>query len=117
MIRGRFRGRGLRGGRLSPTPLRNSNLCRPKGSPLCTIFQYPFLVVDPKNFLKASLASKYTSFRGERAPKKRDFLVKFFQKSLKKPFLGCFFKILPAAPKFWPKQGQNSALGELENSI
>ena len=44
---------------------------------------------------------------GERAPKKRGFLVKVFQKvpTTKNAFLVCFFKILPAAHKVWPKQG------------
>ena len=65
--------------------------------PLCLIFQYPFLAMDPKNFLKEPSAPIYTNFwGGARAEKTR---ATFFSQ------------------KFWPKQGQNSALGELENSI
>ena len=85
-----------------PPPLRDSTPCRPKGSPLCIIFQNPFLVVDSKNFLKAPMALIYTNFEGERAPKKRDVLVKIFEKVPKNAFLACFFKILPAAHKFLP---------------
>ena len=56
--------------------------------------------------------------RGERAPKKLNFLVKNFQKVLKNAFFGPFFiKILPASQKFWPKQGLCSTLGELGKSI
>ena len=35
-----------------------------KGSPLCTILRYPFLVTDPKVFLKAPLAPIYTNIEG-----------------------------------------------------
>ena len=63
-------------------------------------------------------APKYTTFdvlRKECAPKKRNFMVKNFQKESKNFFSICFFKILPAK-KIWLKQGLFSALGELENS-
>ena len=33
----------------------------------------------------------YTNFEGERAPKKRSFLVKIFQKVPKNAFFDCFF--------------------------
>ena len=50
--------------------LRNSTHCRPKGSPLCTILRYPFLVTDPKIFLKTPSVPRYTNFpevaRGEK---------------------------------------------------
>ena len=36
--------------------------------PLCTILRHPFLVTDPKNFLKAPSAPVYTNFEVERAP-------------------------------------------------
>ena len=45
-----------------------------------------FWLTDPKVFLKAPLAPKYINFEGERAPKKRNFLVKIFQKVPKKTF-------------------------------
>ena len=75
-----------------PPPLRDSTPCRPKGSPLCTILRYPYLVTDPKNFLKAPLAPIYTYFRGERVPKKRNFFGQNFLKSAKNAFLACFSK-------------------------
>ena len=74
-----------------------------KGSPLCTILRYPFLVMDPKNFLKVPLAPIYTNFEGERAPKKRKFLVKIFQKVPENAFLACFFKTLRTVQKVLPK--------------
>ena len=52
-----------------------------------------------------------------RRKKNAIFWSKFSKKCLKTPFLACFFKILPAAQKIWPKLGQNRALGELEKSI
>ena len=39
--------------------------------------------------------------RGERAPKKRDFLIETFQKVPKNAFCGLFFKNLPAAGQIW----------------
>ena len=54
--------------------------------------------------------------RGERTPKKSDFWSTFFLKWKKKHFLACFFEILPAVQKIWPKQGLFIALGELEKS-
>ena len=61
-------------------PLRDSAPCRSKGSDLCTILGYPFLVTDHKIFLKAPLVPIYTTnFEGEGkgAPKKRNFWSKF----------------------------------------
>ena len=63
----------------------------------------------------APLAPIYTYFKGERAPKKRNFLVKIFQKVPKNAFLACFFKILPAAQKFGPKHGLLSDWESSEN--
>ena len=60
-------------------------------SPLCTIFQNPFLVMDPKKILKAPLAPIFINFEGERAQKKRVFLVKIFQKMPTNAFFGLFF--------------------------
>ena len=49
---------------------------------------------------------------GERAPKKRNFLVKIFQKVPKNAFfLACFFKILPAAQKVFTKTRSFWCLG------
>ena len=42
--------------------------------------------MDPKFFLKATLVPIFTNLKWERAPKKRNFFVKIFQKSLKTPF-------------------------------
>ena len=88
------------GGRTFPF-LRDPTPCRPKGSPLCTFLGYLFWVTDHKFFLKAPLAPIYTNdlytfganitLRGERAPKKRNFLIKIFQKVPKNAFFGLFF--------------------------
>ena len=68
----------------------------PKGPPFDTFSEIYFWPTDPKIFLKAPI---YTNFEGERAPKKRDFLSKFFKKCPKTAFLTVFFKNLPAAQK------------------
>ena len=52
----------------------------PKGPPFDTFSEIHFWPTHPKLFLKAPLAPIYTNFEGERAPKKRDFFVKIFQK-------------------------------------
>ena len=70
--------------------------CRPIESPFCTILRYPFLVTDPKKFLKAPI---FTNFE-ERAPKKRNSLVKNFQKGTKNAFLACFSKTCLRRKKF-----------------
>ena len=64
-----------------------------QSDPLCTILRYPYLVTaDPKSFLRAPLEPIYTNFEGggggggERAPKKRNFLVKVFRKVPKNAF-------------------------------
>ena len=102
---------------MEDTPLKNSTTCRPKGSPLCTILRYPFLVTDPKNFLKAPLAPLFTNFEWGARAKKTGFWSKFSKNCLKTPFLACFFKILPAKQKIWSKWGLFSDLGELRKSI
>ena len=56
-FRCRFRGGG--GG-----PLSGWIPCRPKGCPFCTILRYPYLVTDPKIFLKAPSAPIYINFEG-----------------------------------------------------
>ena len=113
--RGGFRGGGGRGVCKRPF-LRDSTPCRPIGSPLCTVLRYPYLVIGPKNFLKAPCAPRKLTLRGERAPKKNNFLVKFFQKVPKNAFFDQFLKILAAAHKVLPKQGL-SALRELGKSL
>ena len=83
-------GGGGGGGR---SPLRDSTRCRPKGSPpFDTFSEIPFWPTDPKIVLKAPSAPIYTNFEGERAPKKRYFFVKIFQKVPKNGFFDCFFK-------------------------
>ena len=46
--------------------------------------QYPFFVMDPKNFLKAPSALKYTKFEGEARAEKTRFFGQNFPKSAKK---------------------------------
>ena len=64
-----------------------------------------FLVTDPKIFLKAPLASKYTNIEEGTRAEKTHFFSKFFKKCLKLTFSACLFKIMPAAQKFF---GQSS---------
>ena len=73
---------GLRGGgrRLPLPPSGIRPPADPKGPPFDTFLEIYFWPTDPKIFLKAPLAPIYTNFEGERAPKKRDFFVKIFQK-------------------------------------
>ena len=90
---------GFRGA--DPPPLRDSTPCRPKGSPLCTILRYPFLVTDPENFLKTPLAPIYTDFEGERAKKNAIFWSTFSKKCLKTPFLTFFSEICLRRRKYF----------------
>ena len=61
-------------------------------------------LVSIKSFLIQTVACDHSLFlapswlilRGERAPRKRNFLVKIFQKVPKNAFLVCFLKNLPA---------------------
>ena len=69
---------------MAAADLRDSTTCRPKGSPLCTILRYPFLVTEAKIFLKAPLAPIYFNFEVGS--------VKIFQKVSKTPFFGLFFQ-------------------------
>ena len=59
-----------------------------KGPPFGIFYDIHFW---PKIFLKAPLAPVYTNFEGERAPIKRDFVVKIFLKVPKTTFLTGFF--------------------------
>ena len=99
--RGGFRGGGA-GGR-TPPPSGIRPPADPKGPPFDTFSEIHFWPTDPKIFLKAPSAPIYTNFEGERAPKKRDFFVKIFQKLPKNGFFDCFIKNLPAALKILPK--------------
>ena len=78
-------GMGGRGGGLFLF-LRDSTPCRPKVSPFELFSDIQFWLTDPKIFLKALLAPIYTNFKGGMRAKKRNFLVKIFQK----------------VPLFWP---------------
>ena len=70
-----------------PPPIRDSTPCRHKASSFCTILRYPFLVSDPKNFLKAPLTPIYTNFEGAAR-----FLVHIFQKVSKNACFWLFFQ-------------------------
>ena len=68
----------------SPADLfRDSTPCRLKGASLCTILRSPILADGPKCFYRPQYI---LNLRWKRAPKKRDFLVKIFQKVHKTPF-------------------------------
>ena len=69
------------GGGGCSSPFRDSTPCRPKMSPFCTILRYPYLVTDPKIFLKSPLAPIYTNFEGGVRAKKKKILGQKFPKS------------------------------------
>ena len=108
---------GFRGGADAPPPSGIRPPADPKGTPFDTFSEIHFWRTDPKIFLKAPSAPIYTNFEGERAPKKRNFLPKFFKKCPKTAFLTVFSKICLRRRKFCQNKGKNSALGELEKSI
>ena len=72
----------------------------PNGPPFVLFWDIHFWLTDLKTFLKASVAPIYTNFEGERALKKRNFLVKFSKKCLKTPFFGLFHKFACCAENF-----------------
>ena len=76
--------------------------CRPKGSPSCTFLRNRFFVTNAKLFLNSPLAPIYTKFDGGADTKKRNFLVRIFQKVRKNAFFACFFKILSQTQEIWP---------------
>ena len=61
-------------------------------------------------FLKRPGRHYIFNLKGGARAKKRNFPIKIFQKLPENAFLACFFKNLPAAQKFWPKQGLFTAL-------
>ena len=74
--------------------------------------------MDPKNFLKVPMAPIYTKNEEGARRKNAIFWSKFSKKVPKNAFFGLFFfQKLPAAQKFWPKQGLFNDLGELEKSV
>ena len=98
---------------LPPLPLMDSTIL----SPLCTILRYPYLVTDPKKFLKEPLAPIYTYFEGGARKKKRHFFGQSFpKKCFKTPFLALLAKFCLRRKKI-TKTGFFSALGELGKSI
>ena len=84
--------------------------------PLCTILKYPYLVTEPKIFLKAPLTPICTNFEGEARAEKRVFLVKIFQKLPKNAFFGLFFfqNFACGVENCTLNQGLFSALGEFK---
>ena len=78
----------------------------PKGPPFDTFSEIPFSPTEPKIFLKAPSAPIYTNFEGERAPKKRYFLSKFFKKCPKTAFLTVFSKICLRRRKLCQNRGK-----------
>ena len=82
-------GGGVASGRPPPPPSGIRHPANPKGPPFGTFYEIHFWPTDPKIFLKAPSAPIY--LMGEREPKKRNFLVKIFQKVPKNAFLDCFF--------------------------
>ena len=68
-------------------------------------------MADPKFFL-----FKLT-FRGERAPKKRDFLVKIFQKVSKKAIVGPFFQKFKIPPQKNPRSAPAASRQFLSNQV
>ena len=99
-------GGGGGGGGRTPPPLRDSTPADPKGPPFDTFSEIHFWPIDPKICLKAPLAPIYTNFERERAPKKRDFLSKFFKKCPKTAFLTVFSKICLRRRKFCQNRGK-----------
>ena len=85
------------GGLRTPSPLRDSTPCRP---PFDTFSEIHYFFRNPLEI--------YTNFEGERAPKKRDFFVKIFQKLPKNGFFDCFFsKICLRRRKFCQIRGKS----------
>ena len=85
----------LGGGGRPPPPSGIRPPADPKGPPFDTFSEIHFWRTDPKIFLKAPSAPIYTNYEGERAPKKRNFFVKMFQKVPKNGFFDYVSKIRP----------------------
>ena len=83
------------GGGDVPSLLRDSTPSPTKVSPLVLFYDIHIRTSNTKNFLKAPWAPKYTNFEEDCASKKRNFLVKIFQKAPKNGFLlPVFFSII-----------------------
>ena len=81
---------GFRGGGIRPPAY-------PKGPPFLLFRDIHFWLADLKIFLKAPSCQSILILRGKRVPKKRNFLVKVFQKVPKMAFFGLFFLIASGA--------------------
>ena len=106
-IRRRFRGRGGGGGgggwvrrtfSLPPSGIRPP--ADPKGTTLYYFEISIFGLLTLKFFLRRLWCQSTSILRGERAPKKRDFLVEIFQKVPKNAFFGLFSNICLRRRKF-----------------
>ena len=84
---------GGKGGADASSSLRYSTPCRPKGSPLCTVLRYPYLVMEPKKkYFKGALgANVYLFWGGSARRQSAIFWSKFSKKVLKNAFVGLFF--------------------------
>ena len=97
-----------------PPPLRDSTPCRPKG-PLCIILRYPFLVTDPKMFLKAPLRQYILILSGSARRKNAIFFGKNFQKS--PLFWPIFFHNFACGAEISAKTGSLFCFGSSENQF
>ena len=80
-----------------------------------TIFQYTFLLMDPKNFPKAPWAPIYTNFEGAVRRKNEIFWSKF-SKNCPKTLLGLlFFQNLACGAENLDKTGTKQCLGSARN--
>ena len=77
----------------------------PRAFPIVLISDLHFWLIDCKNFLKMPLALLYSIFGGRARAKKRNFLVRLFQKVTRTPFSACFSKVRWR----WRKFGQSWA--------
>ena len=79
-----------------------------------TFSEIHFWPTDPKMFLKAPMAPIYTNSEGERAPKKRDFFVKIFQKVAKNWLFWQFFQKLACGAENFAKIGAKQCFGRAQ---
>ena len=112
MIRGGFGGGGGRADAFHP---QGFNPLPTQMVPLCIILRYPYLVMDPKIFLKAPLAPLYTNFEG--GAEKVRFFVKYFHKVPRNAFFSFFFSKFCLRRRKFDQNSLCNALGELGNLI